>query len=129
MIVSLHCTSVGCVIPPSYSAVESGGDNLCVDFRPSKQHYGIRNSPNQRFVWNSHLLKQVETILCPDWILHITHGFVSQSNVSIFGWSVYITLIARRSNRFAGTRFLKRGSNFEVSRFITCFGCLLLDFV
>ncbi|KAJ1519714.1 hypothetical protein ONE63_004974 [Megalurothrips usitatus] len=85
-------------------------------FRPLKQylrHYGIRNSPNKRFVWNAYLLKQVEAILSPDWILHITHGFVSQSNVSIFGWSVYITLIARRSNRYAGTRFLKRGANFE----------------
>lgn len=78
-----------------------------------KRHFGIRNSPNQRFVWNSYLLKQVESVLCPDWILHVTHGFVSQSNVCIFGWSVYITLIARRSNKYAGTRFLKRGSNFE----------------
>lgn len=77
------------------------------------KHIGIRNSPNQRFVWNSYLLKNVESLLCPDWILHITHGFVSQSNVSIFGRSIYITLIARRSNRYAGTRFLKRGANFE----------------
>lgn len=92
--------------------LENSENNL--KFRKSpKKYLGVRSSPNQRFVWNSYLLKQVESILCPDWILHITHGFVSQSNVSIFGCSAYITLIARRSNKYAGTRFLKRGSNFE----------------
>ncbi len=42
-----------------------------------------------------------------DWVLPIIHGFVDQANVSVFGASVLVTLIARRSNRFAGTRFLK----------------------
>lgn len=50
----------------------------------------------------------------PDWVLNIMHGFISQSNVSIFGRPIYITLIARRSNRYAGTRFLKRGANKNV---------------
>lgn len=38
------------------------------------------------------------------------HGFVAQSNLSIFGKSIYVTLFARRSRRFAGTRFMKRGT-------------------
>ncbi|XP_017878780.1 polyphosphoinositide phosphatase isoform X2 [Ceratina calcarata] len=75
--------------------------------------YGIRSNPHRRFVWNSHLLKPVEKDLHPDWILYITHGFIGQSNVSIFGRSMYVTLIARRSNKYAGTRFLKRGANFD----------------
>ena len=33
----------------------------------------------------------------------------------MFGRSVYLTLISRRSNQFAGTRFLKRGGNSSVS--------------
>ena len=33
--------------------------------------------------------------------------------VSIYGRAVHVTLIARRSNRYAGTRFLKRGANLE----------------
>lgn len=49
-----------------------------------------------------------------DWILYVTHGFIGQSNVSIFGRSMYVTIIARRSNKYAGTRFLKRGANFDV---------------
>ncbi|XP_034950859.1 polyphosphoinositide phosphatase isoform X2 [Chelonus insularis] len=75
--------------------------------------YGIRSNPHRRFVWNSHLLAPVEKELHRDWILYITHGFIGQSNVSIFGKSIYITLIARRSNKYAGTRFLKRGANFD----------------
>lgn len=35
----------------------------------------------------------------------------------IYGRPVHITLIARRSSRFAGTRFLKRGANCEVQQF------------
>ncbi|CAH1712042.1 unnamed protein product [Aphis gossypii] len=70
-----------------------------------------RSCPNKIFVWNDYLLKDVRDKLHPDWILNIMHGFISQSNVSIFGRPIYITLIARRSNRYAGTRFLKRGAN------------------
>lgn len=83
------------------------------EFRKKVVHYGIRSEPNRRFVWNSYLLSRVENCLHPDWILYIMHGFVSQSNVSVFGRSIYITLIARRSNKYAGTRFLKRGANFD----------------
>ncbi|XP_050449978.1 polyphosphoinositide phosphatase isoform X3 [Cataglyphis hispanica] len=75
--------------------------------------YGIRSNPHRRFVWNSHLLKPVEKDLHPDWILYVIHGFIGQSNVSIFGRSMYVTVIARRSNKYAGTRFLKRGANFD----------------
>ncbi|XP_077276268.1 polyphosphoinositide phosphatase FIG4 isoform X3 [Temnothorax americanus] len=75
--------------------------------------YGIRSNPQRRFVWNSHLLKPVEKDLHPEWILYVIHGFIGQSNVSIFGRSMYVTVIARRSNKYAGTRFLKRGANFD----------------
>ncbi|XP_023245586.1 polyphosphoinositide phosphatase isoform X2 [Copidosoma floridanum] len=78
-----------------------------------KIHYGIRNSFHRRFVWNTHLLSPVEINLHSDWILYIIHGFIGQSNISVFGRSLYVTIIARRSNKYAGTRFLKRGSNFH----------------
>ncbi|XP_029042944.2 polyphosphoinositide phosphatase isoform X1 [Osmia bicornis bicornis] len=75
--------------------------------------YGLRSNPHRRFVWNSHLLKPVEKDLYRDWVLYVIHGFIGQSNVSIFGRSMYVTIIARRSNKYAGTRFLKRGANFD----------------
>nr|CAD7430340.1 unnamed protein product [Timema monikensis] len=73
----------------------------------------VRNRPNRRFVWNNHLLSQIEQDVHPDWLLYVVHGFVGQSNVSVFGRSMYVTLLARRSSRYAGTRFLKRGANFQ----------------
>lgn len=82
--------------------------------KPKIIDYAVRSIPNRRFVWNLHLIEKIENNLHPDWILYIMHGFVSQSNISVFGRSLYITLIARRSCRYAGTRFLKRGANFEV---------------
>nr|XP_022910134.1 polyphosphoinositide phosphatase-like [Onthophagus taurus] len=78
-----------------------------------RSSFGIRSKPHRKFVWNSHLLKYVERELHQDWILYITHGFVGQSNMCVFGRSIYVTLIARRSAKYAGTRFLKRGANFN----------------
>lgn len=74
--------------------------------------YAFRSISRKRFVWNAYLLKPMECIMQRDWMLEVIHGFISQSNVSIFGRPVYVCLIARRSTRFAGTRFLKRGANF-----------------
>ncbi|RKP40069.1 SacI homology domain-containing protein [Dimargaris cristalligena] len=70
---------------------------------------------NDMFVWNHYLLQTgFESLRSnSDWILPIIYGFVNQSNLSIFGRSVYVTLIARRSRFFAGARFLKRGVNDE----------------
>lgn len=76
--------------------------------------YGINNIPNRKFVWNSHLLKHIEGALHPDWILYIIHAFIGQSNICVYGRPIYLTLIARRSAEYAGTRFLKRGANFQV---------------
>lgn len=36
-------------------------------------------------------------------------------DINVYGKPLYVTLIARRSNKYAGTRFLKRGTNDEVN--------------
>lgn len=74
--------------------------------------YAFRSSSRKRFVWNAFLLRPMECVMQRDWMLEVIHGFISQSNVNIFGRPVYVCLIARRSTRFAGTRYLKRGANF-----------------
>lgn len=68
---------------------------------------------NSMFVWNSHLLKPAKSALRNpfEWCLPIIHGFIDQAALDIFGRSVYITIIGRRSRHFAGARFLKRGIN------------------
>lgn len=68
---------------------------------------------NDMFMWNSTLLKPlfpcIDTVY--DWFQVMVHGFIDQVDVSIWGRSVYVTLIARRSHHFAGARYLKRGVN------------------
>lgn len=68
---------------------------------------------NEMFMWNGNLLDPIFTCIDTvyDWFQPIIHGFIDQVNVSIWGKSIYITLIARRSHHFAGARFLKRGVN------------------
>jgi len=42
-------------------------------------------------------------------------GVILQYNLNVFCRSIYLTLICRRSQRFSGTRFLKRGGNCKVN--------------
>jgi hypothetical protein len=51
------------------------------------------------------------------WSLYLEVSIVSLTtflDISVYGRPLYLTLIARRSNEYAGTRFLKRGSNDSV---------------
>jgi phosphatidylinositol 3,5-bisphosphate 5-phosphatase len=41
----------------------------------------------------------------------IIHGFWQQRTLAVFGRSLTITVISRRSKHFAGTRYRKRGVN------------------
>ncbi|KAK2719450.1 polyphosphoinositide phosphatase-like isoform X2 [Artemia franciscana] len=83
------------------------------DLYPEDFCWGVRSQPNFKFVWNEYLLKDALNVLHSDWQIFMTHGFVGQSNVSVFGKPYFLTLIARRSNKYSGTRFLKRGSNYK----------------
>ncbi|XP_016393672.1 polyphosphoinositide phosphatase [Sinocyclocheilus rhinocerous] len=80
---------------------------------PTPVVHGLINEPYAKYVWNARLLEKVKDIVHPDWLLYIIHGFCGQSKLLIYGRPVHVTLIARRSSRFAGTRFLKRGANCE----------------
>jgi hypothetical protein len=60
------------------------------------------------------VLRRAEEAVSYEWLLPVIHGFVDQTNLSIYGRSVMITIIARRSNKYAGTRFHKRGANEKV---------------
>ncbi|TVY60749.1 Polyphosphoinositide phosphatase [Lachnellula suecica] len=67
---------------------------------------------NSMFVWNNHLLKPAAKLKNTfDWCLPIIHGYIDHSALSVYGRTVYLTVIARRSRFFAGARFLKRGAN------------------
>ncbi|XP_048577491.1 polyphosphoinositide phosphatase-like [Nematostella vectensis] len=82
--------------------------------RPNTSHRNVRISkPCYKFTWNKYLLHGFEGVVHLDWVLYVINGFLGQSDICVYGQPIYVTLIARRSARFAGTRFLKRGTNEE----------------
>jgi hypothetical protein len=74
---------------------------------------GYVNKPELKYVWNDYLLKPLRGKVSYHWVLNIIHGFLAQSSLNIYGCSIFITLISRRSQKYAGTRFLKRGGSRE----------------
>lgn len=66
----------------------------------------------EKYVWNSYLLEpMIGERVNARWILPVVHGFLGTCSLSIKGFTFNLLLLARRSNKFAGTRFLKRGAN------------------
>lgn len=49
------------------------------------------------------------------WVVPLMHGFWQQRALAVLGQPLTITLVARRSRHFAGTRYQKRGVNHEVA--------------
>ncbi|KAI5083930.1 hypothetical protein GOP47_0000099 [Adiantum capillus-veneris] len=64
------------------------------------------------FVWNAYLTQEIRSELrSSHWTVALVHGFFQQVKLSIGSAQFILTLIARRSRHFAGTRYLKRGVN------------------
>ncbi|VAI71627.1 unnamed protein product [Triticum turgidum subsp. durum] len=66
------------------------------------------------FVWNEFLTRGVRNILQSTcWTVALVYGFFKQDKMKISGKDIMLTLIARRSRHYAGTRYLRRGVNEE----------------
>ncbi|XP_062220505.1 phosphoinositide phosphatase SAC3-like [Phragmites australis] len=64
------------------------------------------------FVWNEFLTRWIRNCLRNTlWTVALVYGFFKQDKFSVSGKDIMFTLIARRSRRYAGTRYLKRGVN------------------
>ncbi|OIW04539.1 hypothetical protein TanjilG_13921 [Lupinus angustifolius] len=64
------------------------------------------------FVWNEFLTREIRNDLQNTfWTVALVHGFFKQANLSISDREINLTIIARRSRHYAGTRYLKRGVN------------------
>lgn len=98
----------------SYNITRTLQNNIIQQRNAMNEGYiGPDHDFNAMFVWNDHLLKPaVSALKNPyEWCLPIIHGFIDQAALDVFGRSIYITIIGRRSRFFAGARFLKRGAN------------------
>ncbi|XWS70129.1 hypothetical protein CRYUN_Cryun03dG0022700 [Craigia yunnanensis] len=89
----------------SYHVMRSLQKNLC------------NNEPGQvlyetMFVWNEFLTRGIRNHLQNTlWTVALVYGFFKQATLSVSGRDFTLTLIARRSRHYAGTRYLKRGVN------------------
>lgn len=64
------------------------------------------------FLWNHHLIKEFYRCLVKKkWVMPVIYGNISQFNFRGGTKNCTFLLISRRSRRFAGTRYLKRGIN------------------
>ncbi|XP_039004666.1 phosphoinositide phosphatase SAC2-like isoform X2 [Hibiscus syriacus] len=64
------------------------------------------------FVWNEFLTRGIRNTLKNSvWTVALVYGFFKQVKLSVSGKNIFLTLIARRSRHYAGTRYLKRGVN------------------
>ncbi|KAM7542018.1 hypothetical protein Aperf_G00000011160 [Anoplocephala perfoliata] len=76
----------------------------------------FRSVPDSRFLWNFPLIPpryHPTSATLSDWFIGLIHGFVKQASLVSCGMPVTVSLLARRSRFFAGTRFLKRGANID----------------
>eukprot|EP00516_Mucochytrium_quahogii_P003421 CAMPEP_0203756672 /NCGR_PEP_ID=MMETSP0098-20131031/9906_1 /ASSEMBLY_ACC=CAM_ASM_000208 /TAXON_ID=96639 /ORGANISM=" , Strain NY0313808BC1" /LENGTH=1028 /DNA_ID=CAMNT_0050648633 /DNA_START=519 /DNA_END=3602 /DNA_ORIENTATION=- len=99
--------------------------SLSLQKNVSNKVLGASKSPNvgdgDIFVWNHYLaqpfVEAIETqggdqrVHNCTWIVSLIHGSFRQQRCAVFSRSLTLTLIARRSRHFAGTRYLKRGVN------------------
>ncbi|BAT80007.1 Phosphoinositide phosphatase [Vigna angularis] len=64
------------------------------------------------FVWNEFLTRGIRNHLQNTiWTVALVYGFFKQETLEISGREFILTLIARRSRHYAGTRYLRRGLN------------------
>ena len=113
----------------AYEACELGGNDCFFSYTYDLTHTLQQNvkarhrartvgttavTSNDRFIWNAHAMQ--ELIMCVGvpscWILPLVHGFFEQKHVkTTTGRNLALTLIARRSRYFAGTRYNRRGAD------------------
>ncbi|CAB05701.2 SAC domain-containing protein [Caenorhabditis elegans] len=75
-------------------------------------HGQRRLEADERFVWNSFLLEPLrKNLISERWFVEIVHGYVRQEYIFLPIGRISLTIIGRRSTKYAGTRFLKRGAN------------------
>ncbi|XP_078444255.1 phosphoinositide phosphatase SAC2-like [Wolffia australiana] len=89
----------------SYHIMRSLQKNLC-DEQPGQTVY------DTMFVWNEYLTRGIRNhVKNTLWTVALVYGFFKQDKLSVSGKEFKLTLIARRSRHYAGTRYLKRGVN------------------
>ena len=93
-------------------AREQSGDTYPTEYGTPRE--GRRDGldvGDDTFVWTYYIMSELQPCVSEDWLVPVIYGFFDQVTCSFFGKHFSLTLLARRSRHFAGTRYLKRGVN------------------
>ena len=75
-----------------------------------KQFDEKKRKPASMYIWNHFLINEFQNkVKCDSWFVEFVYGSFEQQPCLLFGEEIRLTVIARRSRHFAGTRYLKRG--------------------
>ncbi|KAL0344985.1 UNVERIFIED_CONTAM: Phosphoinositide phosphatase SAC2 [Sesamum radiatum] len=96
---NIYAISKSEIIPLPHSAVISSMVNYKNENRQQTQFLDLVVDTN------------LETLENTIWTVALVYGFFRQATLSLSGRDLRLTLIARRSRHYAGTRYLKRGVN------------------
>ncbi|KAM7363819.1 phosphatidylinositide phosphatase spermathreecae isoform 2-T2 [Cochliomyia hominivorax] len=66
-------------------------------------------TPDERFFWNMHMIKDIMALNDKSWVLPIIQGFVQVESCVIGNECFTLALVSRRSRHRAGTRYKRRG--------------------
>lgn len=66
-------------------------------------------TPDDRFYWNKHMLKEIIALEDKTWVLPVIQGYAQVEQCVIDGESYFLALVSRRSRYRAGTRYKRRG--------------------
>ncbi|MBW0463316.1 hypothetical protein O181_003031 [Austropuccinia psidii MF-1] len=105
-----YSASISAFPRPSTTAANENSESNFTTANRRRVAWGFHD----KFFWNHYLLLSAfgDSIDRPGgspWVLPLIYGFVDQSKLNVFGRTVHVAVIARRSRHFAGARFLKRG--------------------
>ncbi|CAD8126962.1 unnamed protein product [Paramecium sonneborni] len=82
------------------------------DVQNKNQKYHQIGQYRNLFMWNHYLLTEFDKIIKDKrWVIPIIHGYCEQSTIKTVANYFSITLLARRSIKHAGARYLTRGIN------------------
>ena len=107
-------SSFGCA-SGSGPGTGSGSRSGSIASSSSSSGTGRLDDFDSMFSWNAHLSRPLRAALgdaaAARWLVPLVHGFFEQRRLSLLGRHMRVTLIARRSRHFAGTRYRRRGVN------------------
>ena len=97
---------------PEYAFIgrSNVGKSSLINFLTNSKVAKTSSTPGKTQLINHFLINEFQNkVKCDSWFVEFVYGSFEQQPCLLFGEEIRLTVIARRSRHFAGTRYLKRG--------------------